>query len=104
MSWSEDDTRALRELCARLDAKCAEQETADVPDELVTALLTSATSLFRATTHEGGRSIPAFAESSAVPATSVVVAVSAMLRAVNMNPFDLSMWFNRPLPMERPGG
>lgn len=103
MSWSDADTAALKQLCARLDAISASGETDAIPDGAVTALLTSATALFRAATHEGGREIPAFTEESATPATSVVVTVTAMLRATNMNPFDLSMWFNRPPPLERGG-
>ena len=54
--------------------------------------------LYREATLEGQRAIPAFSD-AAMPATSVVVTVSAMLRAVGMNPFDLSMWFNRPGPL-----
>jgi hypothetical protein len=33
-----------------------------------------------------------------VTPTDVVVTVSEILRAVNLNTFDLSMWFNRPRP------
>ena len=103
MSSSEADWAALRELCARIDALVAGGRSAEAPDDVVTALLSTATRLYRDATHEGGRDIPAFSD-AAMPATSVVVTVSAMLRAVGMNPFDLSMWFNRPGRIDADGG
>ena len=68
----------------------------EVPDELISRLLEVTTTMFRLATHDGGRDIPAFSENSTIAATSVVVTVSAMLRSVGMNPFDLSLWFGRP--------
>lgn len=35
---------------------------------------------------------------AAITATEVVVAASEMIRAANLNPFDLAMWFRRPTP------
>jgi len=34
-------------------------------------------------------------DATAVTPTDVVLAVSAMLRAVNLNLFDIAMWYNR---------
>lgn len=67
------------------------------PEELQ-ALLTRAVKVYaaRAETQEGGRVPPIDAE--ALTATDVVVAVSDMIRAMDLNLFDLAMWFRRPLP------
>ena len=104
MSSSDADFFALRALCAKIDAIVADGRSAEIPDDVVSGLLTTATKLYRDATHEGRRAIPAFADASTMTATSVVVTVSAMLRGVGMNPFDLSMWFNRPGPLEDDGG
>jgi hypothetical protein len=90
------DWVALRDICARIEAKCRADRIDDIPDEIATTLLTTATMLFRLATLEHRRSIAAFDETRAIPATSVVVTVSAMLRAAGMNSFDLAMWFHRP--------
>ncbi len=44
-----------------------------------------------------GESLPPALQGE-VPATEVVVAVSAMLRAAGLNSFDLAMWFHRAAP------
>ena len=67
MSSSEADWAALRELCARIDALVAGGRSAEAPDDVVTALLSTATRLYRDATHEGGRDIPAFSDASGKP-------------------------------------
>src|SRR5512134_2466115 len=42
--------------------------------------------------------VPALLKEEEVSATEVVVAVSEMIRAANLNLLDVAMWFRRPLP------
>jgi hypothetical protein len=47
---------------------------------------------------EAGGKVPAMLDADSVSATEVVVAVSEMIRASNLNLLDVAMWFRRPLP------
>lgn len=37
-------------------------------------------------------------EKHAVTATEAVVAICELMRAADLNPFDVAMWYRRPLP------
>ena len=39
---------------------------------------------------------------NAITATEAVVAICELMRAADLNPFDVAMWYRRPLP-EFPG-
>ena len=41
-------------------------------------------------------------EKNAVTATEAVIAICALMNAADLNPFDVAMWYRRPLP-ELPG-
>lgn len=68
-------------------------------EESVQQLMTSAVKLFVAKVEADDRFfLPVLERDGALTATEVVVAVSEILRAVDLNPFDLAMWFNRNRP------
>jgi hypothetical protein len=73
---------------------------ADRPEEFsneaVQHLMTAAVKLFNAKQEKDDRTFsPVVGDGNSVTATEVVVAVSALMRAASLNPFDLAMWFNR---------
>ena len=37
-------------------------------------------------------------EKNAITATEAVVAICEIMRAADLNPFDVAMWYRRPLP------
>jgi hypothetical protein len=74
----------------------AEERTAEIPDETVQQLLTAGVKLFARKVELEERFFGPFDESEVVTATDVVTAVCEMLRAADLNTFDLSMWFARP--------
>jgi hypothetical protein len=37
-------------------------------------------------------------EKHAITATEAVVAICELMRAADLNPFDVAMWYRRPLP------
>ena len=41
-------------------------------------------------------------EKNAITATEAVIAICELMRAADLNPFDVAMWYRRPLP-EIPG-
>ena len=74
--------------------------TDQISDEAVQRLLTAGTRLFANKVEMEDRFFLPFTSPEATTATDVVVTVSDMLRAVNLNTFDLSRWFRRPRPGE----
>ena len=64
-------------------------------DDELARVMTAAVKLYAARAEETGDYPPPVAK-EAVNATEVATAVSEMIRAVDLNMFDLSMWFRRP--------
>ena len=74
-------------------------ETQRFSEETVQQLMTAALKLFAAKVENEDRFFsPVLGQGEVVTPTDVVVTVSEILRAVNLNTFDLAMWFNRPRP------
>src|SRR5215467_2081499 len=66
-----------------------------VGDAELERVLTAAVRLYAAKVDLDGKSISPVAADKLTP-TDVVVSVTAMVRAVGLNLWDLSMWFQRP--------
>ena len=92
--------RAPIEGClAALQAALADARHEGVCDRDLRRLLTAAVRLYAA--RAAAREIyPAPVAVGELTATDVVVTVSEMIRAVDLNLFDLSMWFNRARPVQ----
>lgn len=73
-------------------------ETEQISDATVQRLLTAGARLFANKVEMEERYFCPFTSPEAVTATDVVMTVSDMLRAANLNTFDLAMWFRRPRP------
>jgi len=58
-------------------------------------VITAAVKLYVAKTEVEGK-FPAPVSTEITTPTEIVVVVSEMLRAVNLNLFDLAMWYRRP--------
>jgi len=76
--------------------------TDQISDEAVQRLQTAGARLFANKIEMEDRFFLPFTSAEATTATDVVVTVSEMLRAVNLNTFDLAMWFRRPRPDDAP--
>jgi len=68
-----------------------------ISDEELREVFTCAVKLGFAKLEARGE-VPALLAAEDVTATEVVVAVSEMIRAANLNLLDVAMWFRRPLP------
>ena len=64
-----------------------------VPDAELERVMTAAVRLYAAKAE--GDTPPAVVTSALVTPTDIVVTVSALIRAVGLNLWDVSMWFNR---------
>jgi hypothetical protein len=65
-----------------------------IPDESLHQALAAAVKVFAAKAEQRNGDVAPFAD-GAVTATETVVAVCAMIRAADLSPFDIAMWFNR---------
>jgi hypothetical protein len=70
-----------------------------VPDKLLQDVLTAAVRIYAAKVERRGGEVKPF-EDGAITATETVVAACAMIRAADLNLFDVAMWFHRPAPLE----
>ncbi len=100
MSPSENDFASLAAAAMREgDRRLAAGDTATITDESVRQLLTTATRLYARKTDEEARSFSPLADGSILTATDVAVTVTALLRAADLNLFDLAMWSGRAQPV-----
>lgn len=82
---------ALAEALQRLETG----DTGAISDDTVQALLTAGARLYARKVDEEGRDFSPVRDAGALTATDVAVTVTALLRAADLNLFDLAMWTNR---------
>lgn len=82
------ETEVLRDFARKV---LALEEGEDLPNELVQQGLTAMTRLYTVKFQVGERWSP-FLANQAMPATAVMIMSTAMLRAVNVELFELGMW------------
>jgi hypothetical protein len=83
-------------VCAQIERTMQAGELAAVRREDVTDLVTGAIKLYAAYAEELETEIPPV--DSSVSTTEAMVVACALLRAQQMNPFDLALWFQRTTP------
>jgi hypothetical protein len=84
---------AAGDFAALAQAALARGEPDAIPDEALHRVLAAAVKLFAAKAEQRSEVRP-FAD-DAVTATETVVTVCAMIRAADLSPFDVAMWFHR---------
>ena len=67
-----------------------------IPDDALRHVLTAAVKAYAAKAEAAEAEFAPF-EPDAVTATEVAVAACAMIRAADLNLFDIAMWFGRPV-------
>jgi hypothetical protein len=65
-----------------------------ISDEVLRQTFAAAVKLYAAKAERRGAELPPFKD-GAVTATETVVAACALIRAADLNPFDVAMWFHR---------
>ena len=81
----------LREVVEDVVARLAERDGTDTPEDVVQALLTVAAKRYVECRHAGGDFGP-FVHDDALNATEVMVTVTNMLHAADIELFELAMW------------
>jgi hypothetical protein len=80
--------------CFQAEEALRKGEPESVGDESLQRLFSAAVRLYAAKSEERVRELPPFGEWP-VNATEAVTAICAIMRAANLNFFDLQMWYRR---------
>jgi hypothetical protein len=87
------EASAMAFAAAARQALASEDQTS-ISDAALEAVLTAAVKLYAARAELRAELPPPLNEREVTP-TEVVVVASEMIRVVDLNPFDLSMWYRR---------
>jgi hypothetical protein len=85
---------------AAVDALSRKDATGDVPDETAQQLLLAGVRLFARKVDREYRTIEPVPQSESLNATEVAVTITELMRAADLNMFDLAMWSGRVRPNE----
>ena len=80
--------------CALVNEALQSGKLSAMPDEALQRVLAAAVKLYAAKCEERGAELPPFG-AQPVTATETVTAICALMRAADLNFFDLSMWYGR---------
>jgi len=80
--------------CASADDALANGNPDAIPDENLQRVFSAAVRLYAAKSEDRARELPPFGDRP-VNATEAVTAICAMMRAADINFFDLQMWYRR---------
>ena len=69
----------------------------DQSEQELREALTSAVKRYAARVETSGCETPVV-EKNSITATEAVLAICELMRAADLNPFDVAMWYRRPLP------
>jgi hypothetical protein len=80
--------------CAQVDDALERGKPEAVPDESLQRVLSAAVKLYAAKSEDRPRELSPFGDKP-VNATEAVTAICAIMRAADINFFDLQMWYRR---------
>jgi hypothetical protein len=83
------------DFAARVQTALARGEPDAIPDQELQKVLAAAVKCYAAKAERRGSGLEPFPE-GVITATETVVAACAIIRAADLNIFDVAMWFHRP--------
>jgi len=87
--------RRAADFCAAARAALKRGEPDAISDRRLRQVLTAAVKVYAAKVERRGHDVAPFAP-NAVTATETVVAACGLIRAADLNMFDVAIWFHRP--------
>jgi hypothetical protein len=87
---------AAREACAAAESALASGSTSSIADEPLQQLIAAGARLYARKLEEERRALSPLPSPDALTATEAAELVTEILRAVDLNLFDLAMWAGRP--------
>lgn len=94
MSEQETLAKSAQAFAQAVDALYARGEEGEVPDEVLQTVFSAAVRAYAARAEKYDRE-PVIVDTAKVNATEGVTAACALIRAVDLNMFDMTMWYNR---------
>jgi hypothetical protein len=94
MSASLAEADAVSAFCARVDDALKAGKPDAIADETLQRVMSAAIRLYAAKSEDRARELPPFGNEP-VNATEAVTAICAIMRAADLNFFDLQMWYRR---------
>jgi hypothetical protein len=94
MSGSVAEAEGVAAFCAQVEDALKDGKPDAVADEALQRVLTAAVRLYAAKSEDRPRELPPFGDQP-VNATEAVTAICAIMRAADLNFFDLQMWYRR---------
>jgi len=95
-----DLSRNAEAALAAVERLASNDATDEVPDETAQRLLLAGVRLFARKIDREHRTISPMPQSASLNATEVAVTVTELMRAADLNVFDLAMWSGRARPGE----
>jgi hypothetical protein len=93
------DDAKIADFCAAARAALKRGEPDAVSDKTLQQVLSAAVKIYAAKVERRGHDVAPFPH-DAVTATETVVTACGMIRAANLNMFDVAIWFHRPPGIE----
>jgi hypothetical protein len=87
---------------ALVDKAIADNKPGDISSEALSSVLVSAIRAYAFKTEKAGEFVEPYAKGS-LTATETVMAATAIIRAADLNLWDVAMWFNRAGSSPRDG-
>jgi hypothetical protein len=94
MSTSLAEADGVATFCAQVEDALKAGRPDAIADETLQRVLSVAVRLYAAKSEDRARELPPFGEEP-VNATEAVTAICAIMRAADLNFFDLQMWYRR---------
>jgi hypothetical protein len=94
MSASIAEADGVAAFCAQVEDALGSGTPEAVADESLQRVLSAAVRLYAAKSEDRARELPPFGDKP-VNATEAVTAICAIMRAADINFFDLQMWYRR---------
>jgi hypothetical protein len=87
------------DFCTRASDALKRGEPDAIPDKVLQQVLTAAVKVYAAKVERRGHDVAPFPP-NAVTATETVVTACGLIRAADLNMFDVAIWFHRPPGIE----
>jgi hypothetical protein len=93
-SAKDDIADGVAAFCTAAEDALARGKPEEVPDQSLQRVLSAAVRLYAAKSEDRAQELPPFGDRP-VNATEAVTAICAIMRAADLNFFDLQMWYRR---------